>query len=60
MLSNMGKLPIDRMHNLLKIFMLGGSELPYDKSLSSLSSLLTVMRDCGKLEFTDGTYSLPR
>ncbi len=56
----MGKLPIDRMHNLLKIFMLGGSELPYDKSLSSLSSLLTVMRDSGKLEFTDGTYSLSR
>eukprot|EP01084_Bolivina_argentea_P121626 215540_1 len=60
MLSNMGKLPIDRMHNLLKIFMSGGSELPYDKTLPGLSTLLTAMRDSGKLEFTDGTYSLAR
>ncbi len=58
MLSNMGKLPIDRMHNLLKIFMSEGSELPYDKTLSGLSKLLVAMRDSGKLEFADGIYSL--
>ncbi len=60
MLSNMGKLSIGCIHNLLKIFMSGGGELPYDKTLSGLLTLLTAMRDSGKLEFTDGTYSLAR
>ncbi len=59
MLSNMGKLSIGRIHNLLKIFMSsGGGEPSYDKTLSGLSTLLTAMRDSGKLEFIDGTYSL--
>ena len=39
MLTNLTKLPLDRIHNNLKMFMSGGDN-KYDKSLPELQQLL--------------------
>lgn len=57
MLTNLNKLPVDRIHNNLKMFMSGGDN-KYDKSLPELQQLLWRLCSDGKLEQTDGEYRL--
>lgn len=57
MLSNLGPMPLDRIHNTLKLFA-GMGEYPYEKSAGELSRLLAGMAREGTLEQADGTYSL--
>eukprot|EP00904_Undaria_pinnatifida_P000085 jgi/Undpi1/10077/HiC_scaffold_28.g12531.m1 len=57
MLTNLVKLPLNRIHNSLKMFMAGGDN-KYDKSLPELQQLLWRLCSEGKLEQTDGEYRL--
>ncbi|CBN77335.1 Putative subunit of the Anaphase Promoting Complex Putative subunite of the Anaphase Promoting Compl [Ectocarpus siliculosus] len=57
MLTNFSKLPLDRIHNNLKMFMSGGDN-KYDKSLPELQQLLWRLCSDGKLEHADGEYRL--
>lgn len=57
MLTNLNKLPLDRIHNNLKMFMSGGDN-QYDKSLPELQQLLWRLSAEGKLEQVDGEYRL--
>lgn len=57
MLTNLTKLPLDRIHNNLKMFMSGGDN-KYDKSLPELQQLLWRLCSDGKLEQVDGEYRL--
>lgn len=57
MLTNLTKLPLDRIHNNLKMFMSGGDN-KYDKSLPELQQLLWRLCSDGKLEHVDGEYRL--
>lgn len=57
MLTNLTKLPLDRIHNNLKMFMSGGDN-KYDKSLPELQQLLWRLCSDEKLEQVDGEYRL--
>ncbi|CAM9914808.1 unnamed protein product [Choristocarpus tenellus] len=57
MLTNLGKLPLNRIHNTLKMFMSGG-DLKYDKSLAELSQLLNRLCNESKLDLVNGEYAL--
>ena len=59
MLRNFNSLPLDRIHNMLKMFVSSG-EHKYDKEIESLEQFLDSLCKQEKLE-TDGLmYSLPK
>ncbi|KAG6547269.1 hypothetical protein Mapa_011205 [Marchantia paleacea] len=53
MLTNFESLPLDRIHNMLKMFV---SDPPYDKSLPQLQGFLARLVSEEKLEFREGSY----
>ncbi|KAH7437518.1 hypothetical protein KP509_05G076000 [Ceratopteris richardii] len=53
MLTNFDTLPLDRIHNMLKMFV---SDPPYDKSLQQLQAFLSGLVSEEKLEVRDGLY----
>eukprot|EP00250_Pteridium_aquilinum_P008763 c18193_g1_i1 orf=359-3379(-) len=53
MLTNFDALPLDRIHNMLKMFV---SDPPYDKSLQQLQGFLSGLVSEEKLEVRDGLY----
>ncbi|CAM6090151.1 unnamed protein product [Calypogeia fissa] len=53
MLTNFESLPLDRIHNMLKMFV---SDPPYDKTLPQLQGFLARLVSEEKLEFQDGSY----
>lgn len=58
MLKNLGQLPLERIHNMLKMFVTG-SDVKYDKTPQQLSLLLKHLCKQEKLEFgPDGMYKL--
>jgi anaphase-promoting complex subunit 2 len=58
MLSNLGQLPLDRIHNMLKTFVTG-SEHKYNKTPQQLSMFLQKLCNNDKLECgADGMYKL--
>ena len=57
MLSNLGPLPLDRVHNMLRLFA-GGGERPFDMTATELSRFLGRLVAAGGLALTDGIYSL--
>jgi len=58
MLTNLGVLPLGRIHNMLKMFVTG--ENSYDKSEAELAKILQFMVREERLEFADGVYSVKR
>lgn len=59
MLINMGQLPLDRIHNLLKTYVSGGSDVKYNKTPQQLGRFLQQLCKREKLERDpDGTYKL--
>lgn len=64
MLTNLagrqGGLPLNRIHNNLKMFASSGNDGKYDKSLQELRSLLSRLCNEEKLECIDGMYQLVR
>ncbi|KAL0907306.1 hypothetical protein M5K25_021706 [Dendrobium thyrsiflorum] len=58
MLTNFGGMPLDRIHNTLKMFCV--AEPTYDKSLQQLQSFLSVLRAEEKLDMRDGHYYLKK
>ncbi|PKU60855.1 anaphase-promoting complex subunit 2 isoform X2 [Dendrobium catenatum] len=58
MLTNFGGMPLDRIHNTLKMFCV--AEPTYDKSLQELQSFLSVLRAEEKLDLRDGHYYLKK
>jgi anaphase-promoting complex subunit 2 len=57
MLTNLGRLPLERIHNMLKMFMANG-EHKYEKSPAELSQLLSRLCSRNRLELLDGEYHL--
>jgi anaphase-promoting complex subunit 2 len=57
MLTNLGPLPLERIHNMLKMFVTG-SEHKYDKTPQELSSFLDYLCNQDKLEYSDRMYKL--
>jgi hypothetical protein len=58
MLSNLGPLPLDRIHTMLKLFA-GGGDRPYDWSPTQLARFLGRLVAGGELALADGgIYSL--
>ncbi|CAK9234248.1 unnamed protein product [Sphagnum troendelagicum] len=53
MLTNFDSLPLDRIHNMLKMFV---SDPPYDKTLQQLQGFLGRLISEEKLEVRDGLY----
>lgn len=58
MLTNLGPLPLDRIHTTLAMFASFGPH-PYDKSPADLTKLLNRMAGEGVIVAEDGTYRLP-
>ncbi|RHN44694.1 putative cullin, winged helix-turn-helix DNA-binding domain, anaphase-promoting complex subunit 2 [Medicago truncatula] len=56
MLTNLGSMTLDRIHNMLKMVCI--ADPPYDKSLQQLQSFLSGLVSEEKLKFRDGTYIL--
>ena len=58
MLANLGKLPLDRIHNMLKMFV-AGSEHKYNKTAQELNVFLQFLVKQGKLICgPDGLYEM--
>ncbi|EKX53498.1 hypothetical protein GUITHDRAFT_101196 [Guillardia theta CCMP2712] len=55
MLTNFKMLPLERIHNMLKMFV---SDPPYTKKIQELESLLNALIASEKLEFDGSNYSL--
>jgi len=55
MLTNFKSLPLERIHNMLKMFVV---DPPYDKSAQQLSTFLGRLCARDKLELRDGSYRL--
>jgi anaphase-promoting complex subunit 2 len=53
MLTNFDALPLDRVHNMLKMFV---SDPPYDKSLEQLGAYMGRLVGEEKLSLDGGTY----
>jgi anaphase-promoting complex subunit 2 len=53
MLTNFDALPLDRVHNMLKMFV---SDPPYDKSLEQLGAYMARLVADEKLSLDGGTY----
>ncbi|KAI3816668.1 hypothetical protein L1987_16371 [Smallanthus sonchifolius] len=58
MLTNIGNMGLERIHNSLKIFC--ATNPVYDKSIQQLQSFLSGLVAEEKLELRDGTYSLKK
>ncbi|CAN0061452.1 unnamed protein product [Phaeothamnion confervicola] len=58
MLANLGRLPAEKIHNLLKMFMSHG-EQKYERSMPELVQFLRRLAGQGKLEQTGADYHLP-
>ncbi|KAI3696383.1 hypothetical protein L1987_79397 [Smallanthus sonchifolius] len=58
MLTNIGNMGLERIHNSLKIFC--ATNPVYDKSIQQLQSFLSSLVAEEKLELRDGTYSLKK
>jgi anaphase-promoting complex subunit 2 len=56
MLRNMGKLPLERIHNMLKMFC---ADPKYDKEIDSLEQFLDKMCTDEKIESDGAVFSLP-
>ena len=54
MLTNLGSLPIDRIHNMLKMFV---QENVYDRTMGELQTLLHTMVQNDLLTLQDGQYA---
>ncbi len=59
MLRNFNSLPLDRIHNMLKMFVAAG-EHKYDKEITSLEQFLDHLCNEEKLESDGMMYSLPK
>jgi len=57
MLTNLGKLPLDRIHNTLGLFASMG-DYPYRKSQQETGRFLGELARAGKIEVNDGMYSM--
>lgn len=56
MLTNLGALPADRLHNMLRVFVVG--EPKYEgRSQEQLAGFLQLLVEQGKLEVNNGIYS---
>ena len=55
MLTNFESLPLERIHNMLKMFVV---DPPYDKSAQQLAAFLGKLCAREKLELRDGAYRL--
>ncbi|KAJ8774682.1 hypothetical protein K2173_017128 [Erythroxylum novogranatense] len=58
MLTNFSSMPLDRIHNTLKMFCV--ADPTYDKSLQQLQSFLSGLVSEEKLEMRDGMYALKK
>lgn len=59
MLTNLGQLPLSRIHNMLKMYVSGGSDVRYTKTPQQLSMFLQHLSKQEKLECgPDGMYKL--
>lgn len=59
MLTNLGQLPLGRIHNMLKMYVSGGSDVKYSKTPQQLSMFLLQLCKQEKLECgPDGMYKL--
>ena len=56
MLTNLGSLPVDKIHSFLVMFV--PSEDPYVKTKQELETYLLAMTDEGKLKNEDSKFSL--
>jgi len=57
MLTNLGKLPLDRIHNTLGLFASMG-DYPYRKSQQETGRFLGELARAGKIDANDGLYSI--
>jgi hypothetical protein len=57
MLTNLGKLPLDRIHNTLGLFASMG-DYPYRKSQQETGRFLGELARAGKIDSNDGLYSI--
>lgn len=56
MLTNFGALPCERLHNMLRVFVVG--EPKYEgRSQEQLGAFLGLLVEAGKLEVNNGIYS---
>jgi anaphase-promoting complex subunit 2 len=56
MLTNFGALPADRLHNMLRVFVVG--EPKYEgRSQEQLAAFLQLLAEQGKLDVSNGIYS---
>jgi len=61
MLTNLESLPLQRIHNMLKMFVAAsGADRGYDRTESELQRFLHVLVDDGKLELSGGQYRVHR
>jgi anaphase-promoting complex subunit 2 len=59
MLTNLGQLPLSRIHNMLKMYVSGGSDIKYSKTPQQLGAFLQQLCRQEKLECgPDGMYKL--
>ena len=59
MLSNLGPMPLERIHNMLKVIVASGSEHKYNKTPQQLTSLLQQLCREEKVEScADGRYEV--
>lgn len=59
MLTNLGQLPLSRIHNMLKMYVSGGSDVKYSKTPQQLGAFLQQLCRQEKLECgPDGMYKL--
>eukprot|EP00899_Mesostigma_viride_P018981 jgi/Mesvir1/27084/Mv20772-RA.1 len=57
MLTNFEALPLDRIHNMLKIFV---ADPPYDRTMQQLATFLGHLVAEDRLEFLDGMYKMKK
>jgi len=57
MLSNLGELPLERVHNMLKMFV-SGTDHRYNKTPQQLRVFLQQMCKDEKIEFSNGVYKI--
>lgn len=61
MLTNLESLPLQRIHNMLKMFLpASGSERGYDHTEAELRRFLSKLIEDGKLECSGGQYKIRR
>lgn len=57
MLRNLGTLPLERVHSMLKMYTMG-SDYTYEKTTRELQTLLVTMMEDEKIDLVDGQYKL--